>query len=113
MLSDISHDEALALLVEAGAEVTLTLKHYKAATPFLLKQFGRWDGIPTLNTVYILPSRFIPEYLPTFLPPGDIVQNSSEDDGTPFHQSEPSHPVPDSPCSVNSDGSGSWIGIPR
>ena len=42
MLSDISHDEALALLVEAGPEVSLTLKHYKAATPFLLKQFGRY-----------------------------------------------------------------------
>ena len=41
-LSDISHDEALALLVEAGPEVSLTLKHYKVATPFLLKQFGRF-----------------------------------------------------------------------
>ena len=41
-LSDISHDEALALLVEAGPEVSLTLRHYKVATPFLLKQFGRF-----------------------------------------------------------------------
>ena len=56
-------------------------------------------------------SRFIPEYCPS-LPTAD-VPNSSDDDGTPFRQSQPSQPVPDSPCSVNSDGSGSWIGIPR
>jgi len=96
VLSDISHDEALALLVEAGPDVSLTLKHYKAATPFLLKQFGR----------------FIPEYDPT-QPPAEIVPNSSDDDAIAFRQSQPSQPVPDSPCSVNSDGSGSWIGIPR
>ena len=26
---------------QAGSEVRLTLKHYKAATPFLLRQFGK------------------------------------------------------------------------
>ena len=36
--------------VQAGSEVRLTLKHYKAATPFLLRQFGKWvfdyqDGV--------------------------------------------------------------------
>ena len=41
VLRDISHDQALTLLAEAGPTVTLLLKHYKAATPFLLKQFGR------------------------------------------------------------------------
>ena len=41
VVGDISHDEALALLAGAGDTVTLLLKHYKAATPFLLKQFGR------------------------------------------------------------------------
>ena len=41
MLSDISHDEALKLLASSGPSVKLVLKHYKAATPFLLKQFGR------------------------------------------------------------------------
>ena len=41
VLADISHDEALTLLSAAGPKVTLVLKHYKAATPFLLKQFGR------------------------------------------------------------------------
>lgn len=96
VLSDISHDEALALLVEAGPEVSLTLKHYKAATPFLLKQFGR----------------FIPEYTPTYPPMPDIPL-SSDDDGTPYQPDDLTHPVPDSPCSVDSDGSGSWIGIPR
>ena len=28
---------------QAGSEVRLTLKHYKAATPFLLRQFGKWE----------------------------------------------------------------------
>ena len=41
VLRDISHDQALTLLAEAGPSVSLLLKHYKAATPFLLKQFGR------------------------------------------------------------------------
>ena len=41
VLSDISHDEALKLLASSGPSVKLVLKHYKAATPFLLKQFGR------------------------------------------------------------------------
>ena len=48
-LQDSSHEEALALLQGAGTEVTLKLKHYKAATPFLLKQFGRSDIV---NIVY-------------------------------------------------------------
>jgi len=97
VVSDLSHDEALELLQSAGAEVRLTLKHYKAATPFLLKQFGR----------------YIPEHQDR-LPEGAQLgsqANSSDDDGTPIRQVQP---VPDSPCSVNSDpGSGSWIGIPR
>ena len=41
VLSDISHDEALKLLASSGSSVKLVLKHYKAATPFLLKQFGK------------------------------------------------------------------------
>ena len=56
VLTDISHDEALSLLLQAGPVVSLTLKHYKAATPFLLKQFGR----------------FIPEYDPTLPTPPDL-----------------------------------------
>ena len=30
---------------QAGSEVRLTLKHYKAATPFLLRQFGKWEPL--------------------------------------------------------------------
>jgi len=98
VLDNLSHDEALCLLQQAGAEVRLTLKHYKAATPFLLRQFGR----------------FIPEYegeaaATGLVGPGSVT-NSSDDDGTPLRKAPV---VPDSPCSVGSDGSGSWIGIPR
>ena len=38
---------------------------------------------------------------------------SSDDDGGPYQPDDLAHPVPDSPCSIDSDGSGSWIGIPR
>merc|ERR1712123_85748 len=80
------------------AIVSLTLKHYKAATPFLLKQFGR----------------FIPEYTPTFPTAGENLPILPDEDGTSSLPGDPaSQPVPDSPCSVDSDGSGSWIGIPR
>ena len=60
-LSDISHDEALALLVEAGPEVSLTLKHYKVATPFLLKQFGRFG-------YYLYLCSFMPIYIVQIYP---------------------------------------------
>ena len=44
----------------------------------------------------------------------ESVPNSSDDDVHPFPTSQTvSQVVPDSPCSVNSDCSGSWIGIPR
>ena len=49
VLSDISHDEALKLLASSGPSVKLVLKHYKAATPFLLKQFGR--SVPRVISV--------------------------------------------------------------
>lgn len=90
VVSQASHQEALELLQKAGNPVSLTLKHYKATTPFLLKQYGR----------------FIPEYNNESLPSG------SEDD-LPGSRIGNHSQVPDSPCSVNSDGSGTWIGIPR
>lgn len=99
VLDSLSHDEALTLLLEAGSEVRLTLKHYKAATPFLLKQFGR----------------LIPEYdaensAVTGLVGPQNGTNSAEDICTTQRKGST---VPDSPCSVGSDGSGTWIGIPR
>ena len=36
-MTSVSHEEALEILAEAGDEVTLTVKHYKSAAPFLLK----------------------------------------------------------------------------
>ena len=36
-MTSVSHEEALEILSEAGDEVTLTVKHYKSAAPFLLK----------------------------------------------------------------------------
>lgn len=41
------------------------------------------------------------------------MPNSCSDDDGPFPHSQTSQLVPDSPCSVSSDCSGSWIGIPR
>ena len=37
-LGAVTHDEALHLLRGAGDQVSLTVKHYKSAAPFLLKQ---------------------------------------------------------------------------
>ena len=37
LMTSVSHEEALEILNEAGDEVTLTVKHYKSAAPFLLK----------------------------------------------------------------------------
>ena len=53
-------------------------------------------------------------YIPEFEPQGsEEVPNSCSDDDGPFPHSQTSQLVPDSPCSVSSDCSGSWIGIPR
>lgn len=38
-VANVSHDEAINILRNAGAEVTLTVKHYRSAAPFLLKNF--------------------------------------------------------------------------
>ena len=37
LLTSVSHEEAINILRDAGSEVTLTVKHYKSAAPFLLK----------------------------------------------------------------------------
>ena len=115
VVGDISHDEALALLAGAGDTVTLLLKHYKAATPFLLKQFGRCispssQSPCTIAHFIIIYRRYIPEFEPQG---SEEVPNSCSDDDGPFPHSQTSQLVPDSPCSVSSDCSGSWIGIPR
>jgi len=102
VLDNLSHDEALSLLKKAGSEVRLTLKHYKAATPFLLRQFGKF--IPEFDSENPGGSNGGTGLV------GPSLPNSSDDDNTPLRKSSG---VPDSPCSVASDGSGSWIGIPR
>ena len=68
--------------------------------------------------LFLLFFRYIPEFEPSLgsedAPGSDSVPNSVSDDDTgPFPCSGSSNLVPDSPCSVNSDCSGSWIGIPR
>jgi hypothetical protein len=37
LLTSVTHEEAIDILREAGPEVILTVKHYKSAAPFLLK----------------------------------------------------------------------------
>lgn len=63
---------------------------------------------------FMIMFRYIPEYDPNTgsdeQPGGNSV---SDDDVGPFPCSHTSQIVPDSPCSVSSDCSGSWIGIPR
>ena len=37
LLTSVTHEEAIDILREAGPDVILTVKHYKSAAPFLLK----------------------------------------------------------------------------
>jgi hypothetical protein len=38
-LTSATHEEAINILRNSGSELTLTIKHYKSAAPFLLKNF--------------------------------------------------------------------------
>ena len=69
VVGDISHDEALALLAGAGDTVTLLLKHYKAATPFLLKQFGRCLS-PSSSQSPCTLHNYLPQVYPRVRAPG-------------------------------------------
>ncbi|XP_065345238.1 gamma-1-syntrophin isoform X1 [Cloeon dipterum] len=44
-----THDQAVNILRNAGDTVTITVKHYKAATPFLQHNFPREDSSRSLN----------------------------------------------------------------
>ena len=57
LLTSVTHEDAIDILKEAGPEVTLTVKHYKSAAPFLLKNVRQFipeqdaSGVPgTSNT---------------------------------------------------------------
>jgi len=90
-MTSVTHDEAINVLRNAGSEVHLTVKHYRSAAPFLLKNVRQL--IPDLEpTSPIQPQPDLPAML---------------------EQRKVPVPVLDSPCSVNSDGSTSWNGIPR
>ena len=47
-LTSVTHDEAINILRNAGSEINLTVKHYKSAAPFLLKQHRQF--IPDMDT---------------------------------------------------------------
>ena len=47
-LTSVTHDEAINILRNAGSEINLTVKHYKSAAPFLLKQVRQF--IPDMET---------------------------------------------------------------
>ena len=52
LLTSVTHEDAIDILKEAGPEVTLTVKHYKSAAPFLLKNVRQFipeqdaSGVP-------------------------------------------------------------------
>ena len=48
LLTSVTHEEAIDILREAGPEVILTVKHYKSAAPFLLKNVRQF--IPEQDT---------------------------------------------------------------
>ena len=53
-LTSVTHDEAINILRNAGSEVTLTVKHYKSAAPFLLKNVRQF--IPDVDQATSTPS---------------------------------------------------------
>lgn len=143
-LANVTHDEAINILRNAGPEVILTVKHYRSAAPFLLKgvrqlipeQEQNMDLVDgnSNNATSNPPSGLEPrdERTPSipsasatsqphhphqkFLPPFTASSSSSSTaqcDSRIRGTSCGSTPVIDSPCSVGSDGSLSWNGIPR
>ena len=54
-LTSVTHDEAINILRNAGSEINLTVKHYKSAAPFLLKQHRQF--IPDLETTANSPGK--------------------------------------------------------
>lgn len=52
-LTSVTHDEAINILRNAGSEVTLTVKHYKSAAPFLLKNVRQF--IPDVDQASSTP----------------------------------------------------------
>ena len=64
-LTSVTHDEAINILRNAGSEVTLTVKHYKSAAPFLLKNVRQF--IPDVDQATSTPSgKKIPKILKSF-----------------------------------------------
>lgn len=54
------HDDAVNILRNAGDIVVLTVKHYRAATPFLQKQRTFCGRAPALRFTLIHPSMSMP-----------------------------------------------------
>ena len=101
-MTSVTHDEAINILRNAGSEVNLTVKHYRSAAPFLLKNVRQL--IPDMepnSPVVVLP------------PPPPPIDENDPPEPVPSVLVPSQVPVLDSPCSVNSDGSSSWNGIPR
>ena len=98
LLTSVSHEEAINILNNAGGEVTLTVKHYKSAAPFLLKNFRQ----------------LIPEQ-DHFSDKDSGRRSSGASSGVDGNQNTSKRHQPlESPCSVTSDGSSTnWNGIPR
>jgi len=109
-LTSVTHDEAINILRNAGSEVTLTVKHYKSAAPFLLKNVRQF--IPDVDQASSTPldgnheGNGVVDHGPPPPLPGSVVAGGAG--------KAEKVPVLDSPCSVASDGSSTnWNGIPR
>ena len=56
-LTSATHDEAINVLRNSGSELILTVKHYKSAAPFLLKNLRQF--IPETEQIFPGIFRFI------------------------------------------------------
>eukprot|EP00095_Tigriopus_kingsejongensis_P005920 maker-scaffold825_size91437-snap-gene-0.16 protein:Tk05920 transcript:maker-scaffold825_size91437-snap-gene-0.16-mRNA-1 annotation:"gamma-1-syntrophin isoform x2" len=133
-LSHVTHDEAINILRNAGPEVVLSVRHFRTAAPFLLKSVRQFipeqeqnvdiiDGNsnatttssgPNMNPSQDVCSPSMPSSISAhkFMPQATSA-SAAHCDSLIRRTSCGSTPVIDSPCSVGSDGSTSWNGIPR
>ena len=116
-MTSVTHDEAINVLRNAGSEVHLTVKHYRYKIKDLIKKNFSVKLLLKNGVLFCCRSaapfllKNVRQLIPDLEPTSPI--QPQPDLPAMLEQRKVPVPVLDSPCSVNSDGSTSWNGIPR
>ena len=120
-LASATHDEAINAFRNAGDTVTLAVKHYRSAAPFLLRNLRQFIPEQDQNGSNVTSPVNMNDSPSTAMSSLACSRKSSKADSlmSPPASGPPPGPPPppptqlmDSPCSVASDASGSmWNGI--